>query len=802
MDSRSKLVFTNLSKDETFDNLVKKVTIGQELNYYEWSYVLACSLTLLEQYNKTKEESYFQFAYYLILKYSFSTGNYKPLYDFSIDAGFFPISSHLSRNMNNSLNVDDWIIDSSVKTNFVADDIIYLEQQKKILDSFIKDSNRYKSLIAPTSYGKSSFIEKDIEKHSSENKIAVIVPTKALIWQTFGNLRDIGRLLKRKILVHDTEYGGEKSFIGIFTQERALRLLEDNNLSFDTIYVDEAHNIFEKDDRSILLARLLKINEKNNPNQRVVFLSPLVEQSTNFEFRLDSLISENKIVNNIKEYDIKYYDEKTKITEFYNRFTNDYVPINENSNDIFYYIFNNSTEKNLVYFYSPKKIELFAKEFCEKVSCKSDPQLLNLASLVESYSSEDYLLVETIKRGAIYIHSKIPDFLKNYLYDCFNKIPSIKYLISNGCVLEGVDFPISSLFILDTYSLTINRTTNLIGRVNRLKNIFNEKESNLKKLLCPIHYLDSKKYCSGKVKNKIELLRSNIKDVVKNPTLIKAKTPTSDDELKDFNLIKSRENLYVDKKIESKIALSLIKNGVDKRYADFDDSCRLIEEKIKNYSCVCDLERLMNSISEIFVRDHTFKGDHISLGRFKLAETVNYYYNYLCFAYHGTLKSKISYITNSIDYIKTNNSSNGKIFVDTAFGTTTLTNKPQDYYKAYVDVLHLDKKAITNISIIKSKVEDEFLDFVIAPYVKILFETEIINEDLYNKFLYGTVNTNLIMLYKLGLSAQFIKFVVDNDLLQEMKNLGYGIKVTDRFKEELKKQDDIVQFEISYYLVD
>lgn len=652
MNSYSKSLFTNLCKDPLFKSLIFKVTTREDIDDAGWSYVLACSLILLEQYNSNKEDSFFQLAYYLILKYSLSTNDYKPLYDLSVDAGFFPIANYLLDKIEDDIGLDDSIVSSSIKTDFTENEIVFIEEQKEKLDSFLSDSNRYKSLVAPTSYGKSKLIEKDIRNHSFEKKVAVIVPTKALIWQTFTNLKSLGKELKRRIIIHDSEYDNNESFIGIFTQERALRLIEENHLFFDTIYVDEAHNLFEKDDRSVLLARLLKINEKNNPKQRVVFLSPLVEKSNNFMFGKNMIISENRINNSIKEYDIKYFDSVSLKTDYYNRFTNSFIQVNEQYANIFNYIFTNSTDKNLIYFYTPKNIEKFANEFCNYTNPLNDPQLDGLASLVESYSDKNYLMVEMVKRGAIYIHSKVPDFLKNFLYHCFNTIQSIKYIVSNGCVLEGVDFPIDSLFILDTYSLTINKTINLVGRVNRLKSIFNGQNTKLNKLLCPIHYVYSPTYCSSKIINKIECLRSDVKDDVSNPVLENAVPPKEPEKLTQFNEIKTRENDYIEDKLDDNIMLAVIKNGVDKRYSDFESSLIGIKAKIDSCSQVNNLKELMNAIADIFIKGLDFKNDYMSLARLKNQETVNYYYNYLSSAYHGTLKAKINYIKSSIEYIQ------------------------------------------------------------------------------------------------------------------------------------------------------
>ena len=73
-------------------------------------------------------------------------------------------------------------------------------------------------------------------------KVAIIVPTKALIDQTYREARK--NVLNRKIIIHDQnyDYENDKVVLVIVTQERALRLI-DEGLKFDLIYIDEAHEL-------------------------------------------------------------------------------------------------------------------------------------------------------------------------------------------------------------------------------------------------------------------------------------------------------------------------------------------------------------------------------------------------------------------------------------------------------------------------------------------------------------------------------------------------------------------------------
>lgn len=111
-----------------------------------------------------------------------------------------------------------------------------------------------------------------------------------------------------------------ESFIAIFTQERALRLLvKENNISFDILFIDEAHNIFKNDSRNHLLARLLSLNSHKNKNAINIFLSPYVENSNNFLPKNTKNLIEKRVNFSMKELEIYEYTSNHDIYK-YNRF--------------------------------------------------------------------------------------------------------------------------------------------------------------------------------------------------------------------------------------------------------------------------------------------------------------------------------------------------------------------------------------------------------------------------------------------------------------------------------------------------
>ncbi len=100
-------------------------------------------------------------------------------------------------------------------------------------------------------------------------------------------------------------FSNETEFIAILTQERALRFIEKQNIPFDIIMIDEAHNILDDSLRSILLTRLIKKNYKLNNDQKVYYFSPLIVDVNNI-----------KINNQIKDFQIKFDMKEPQLLEF------------------------------------------------------------------------------------------------------------------------------------------------------------------------------------------------------------------------------------------------------------------------------------------------------------------------------------------------------------------------------------------------------------------------------------------------------------------------------------------------------
>lgn len=511
--------FNWLKDDRVFFSSMKKMTLNIPLDTNEMEYLLSCAVIFIEEYKKDNRRNlYFEIAYFIVLKCAINNNNYEPLLDVSSNFGLYPISNYITKN---KLYISNFTSEFSLLyqlQKFKYNDIIETYEQKKYRLDLANSYNVENCYVAPTSFGKSSLI-KEIIKNKQLQKIAIIVPTKSLLIQTYKFIKS--NFSNRNIIFHDEMYDGSDDFIAIFTQERALRLLKDESISFDLLFIDEAHNLFNNDSRSILLTRLIRRNRKRNPRSINYYLSPLISDVNNLKVDNGQQIFERKIINNIKEADIYEYKESGKVLK-YNRFLDVFFDCGY-SKKFLSYILENSKNKNFLYLRAPKKVEELSKLLNSELEFIDSLDLIELSDVISMNVHKDFYCVDYIKKGLVYLHGKLPDLIKEYLEFKFSKNKDVKYVVANSVILEGVNLPIDNMYIMNTHSLDSKSLTNLIGRVNRLNDVFDDNRKSLDKLIPSVHFINSENFNrkDGNMENKIRKLKSGVfKDEIDNPLLV------------------------------------------------------------------------------------------------------------------------------------------------------------------------------------------------------------------------------------------------------------------------------------------
>ena len=96
-----------LTKDDYFISVFRKLCLNKELSFQEKEFILTCALLFFKYYNFDKRlKGYFKIGYYIILKYSLNFNDYKPLYEVSLQIGFYPIIDFITDAKKNLYNVD------------------------------------------------------------------------------------------------------------------------------------------------------------------------------------------------------------------------------------------------------------------------------------------------------------------------------------------------------------------------------------------------------------------------------------------------------------------------------------------------------------------------------------------------------------------------------------------------------------------------------------------------------------------------------------------------------------------------
>lgn len=801
MDSQDKSMLTRLQKIDSFKEAMKNITLDIEMPLDQQSYILSCAIVFIRHFEKTSKHAYLEFAYYIFLKFAIYHKNYKPLYYFASNYGLYPLALAIAQTQD---TIWDKLVELACES-FEHGGIIELREQQAIREELLNNQSRQLLYVAPTSYGKSTVILEHIQA-TTFSRIAIIVPSKSLLNQTFRMIKNAN--LGKRIVVHDEMYDNEKEFIAILTQERALRLLGNHaDLNFDILYIDEAHNLLHSDSRNILLTRLIKTSNARNKIQTTFFLSPLIANPASIRISPLDTVSDYRISFNIKEPE--YYEYRHDNTVYkYNRFSDQFYALS-NEENYMEYLKNKLTGKSFIFLKRPKKIEEFANEFAKAlppIVISNEMQLL--IDVLKKYVGKEYYIIRLLEKGIIYLHGKMPDSIKNYLEYKYKSIKEIKYLIANTVILEGVNLPISSLAILNTYGLTQNQLINLIGRVNRLNQIFVNKQCVYEKLMPHVYFINSP-YCSenNKMQNVIQKkLRSSIfTDKVSNPLLSsydpEKSRPTKNQKKTNDNTMREEEILFSNDNTElASFKKLLISEGISVFFKLSDDFCMELFKLSKQLT----LDKSWYE-KNIFLKIKVFFLDGFECLSFEIKRLINIQaITYYMMLLENRTKSLKENVQAQFKYYKKiqNDPASCKAYFGKSYGEIPLStdayNKGAD---VYIDLRSKTDIQLMNLCVVKLKMELDFLAFEISKLVNFLYKVKLISKKEYNMVIHGTDNEDILLFLKLGVPLHVIARLESDRQLENINiDDNKNIVLTRDFETYKQSVDDFHKFELDYYL--
>lgn len=757
-----------------FPKLYAKFLKNEKLSNSELEKILSIGIFLVGL-EDTKLQ---KLGYRLFLLYSKSTNDYKPLYEVSLNKGLIPISQFIENNLEYSKNYSNLhtiinnITSNKFKWNKSYQTIGQYELFKKSIDLKLESQ----IVVAPTSYGKTELILSFID-YSNFNKICIISPTKSLLTQT--KKRILNKFGCKKIITYPEMYNSnDDKIIAVLTQERLLRLLQNNpNLKFDLLIVDEAHNLLdefsEENYRSVILASVIIICTKRNNNIVCKYLTPFLVNKDSVNIKhISNDINWCKVEENIKSELFYFYDlsnGKKLLLDQYSPLKEKFIELDanhlrEDSEVVIKYCDN----KNIIYLNSPKKVEEFAKELYEKLPTKQSSILSKAAKDLKEYIHDEYELAHFIQKGVIYHHGSMPEQVRYYIENLYTDAPEANMLIANSTLLEGVNIPATKMFILDPSRgngyLSASSFRNLIGRVCRFGEIFNENIGNLNYLMPEIHIVKGR-YCrtnfnaSSFVKEQKILVENSdkITDEVNNP-LLKTnnanpeKVKKAEEILRNISSVDSIVEEY-NNKPETKVGKLCFENNVN--IFNIFEVEEQISKELKQLDKIRNLDMIFEAMNFLFFsKIDENSGVYNNLNRLKEMEAQKFYKMLINWRITGFTTKEM--INKMVDYWNTLRNESKIVYVG-KWGDKTRGG----YKKYWTDISQKNTHEKINLAIVRLKEEYDFIDNEIVKYIEILHSVDLIEESFYLKIKYGTDNKEKIALLNCGISNILVKLLKD-----------------------------------------
>ena len=433
-----------------------------------------------------------------------------------------------------------------------------------------------------------------------------------------------------------------------------------------------------------------------------------------------------------------------------------------------------------------------------------------------------FKLIEFLSKGILYLHGRLPNNIRNYLLKCFRDDASIKHLIANSVILAGMNMPIDSLFFISGFSAT-NELINLVGRVNRLNEIFSNN-GELNKILVPVHFVELDSYPQNRnsqLKKTVESLRSNIKDSVKNPLL--ENSVVNESNLENSEKILALESNIVNDFDNPSFISRLTRSGAQQLLNYTELGLIKLEKIIQETEIIHNADNVYKEIllkvKEVFFDNFVNEGadraidyryfyPNNNVKRLRFEPTINYYSVFIPSSY-SSLKDRVNNLVSYWEDILSSSSDHNKNFmqyVGSQFGEKAYQS--DDYNdsraKVYIDLNDYKTREydMYNIAIIKLQTDDEFVDFEIGLLVNSLREFNIISDDLYNLFMFGTNDIKELQISQLGLSKNLYNTLKKDNQIQNIEfDDFHNPRANHHLREYILSKQGIEKFELEQYFL-
>lgn len=787
-----------------FSRVYEKLALRQSMTQDETQFIYR----VLSYFSLYGDEDVQKMAYSMALNYGLLSDDFSVLTHFANLLRYYPVSMLIKavtgRNVEGSDSVESMndLLDKALAESYK--ETYYRSEQQFGLSRSVESVSDL-VVVAPTSYGKSHLmVAKAVAKFSSGLCVCIVVPTKSLMNQTVsmvvatkGNRIDV--------ITHPDMYVERyqnSPFIAVLTQERLIALLARHpELVINYLFIDESHNLFKDEDRSLTLSRAIMIASNRGPNVATDYFSPFIaDPNASLNFVGETQTSEGKSSTVITEYmKIPRYflwDNETAHLALFDQFTARFYRVAEAATNYYQILLSRGADKNIVYMNKPSEVERFADALAARmpeIEYSAESQLIvnDAYSILSSYVHQSYNLIKLLKRGVVLNHGKMPDIIKEHVEFLYRNVPEIRFIVTTSTLLEGVNVPASKLFLMN-YSrgignLDVPDFKNLAGRVGRYNTIFDLTNPKMELLTPEIYVIKNNDYMASNA-NPEQFLLSHAKegvvitDDIDNPLL--ASYEGSD---KEARLINETSVLANIDRTRAEVYSRINQSEPLLAQTELGASCYVHNVKIfdvvryeqsifnkmtdlLNTQMINDGETLLRTIISVFL-ETTYQVD-LKIDKHKYGNWIYLLYinSSIRDVYKRIIDEKVGSETSFSTLIARSvsgwrNNIGTPVYVGDigSCDARGMTNSSWNKYHVFRDQT---RNLMPSYAAALAKENLDNIDHYIVPFLEILNDFGIVNESFYKQIKYGTDNDLMITLIRAGIDFGLAKIIYENDDLR------------------------------------
>jgi len=341
-------------------------------------------------------------------------------------------------------------------------DVILTKEQKDLYDLFMK--KRRLVVSAPTSFGKSRIV-REIISHSSYECITVVVPTNALLNETYQAFKeDVGLREYSLVFSTHTDPPGGKS-IYIFTPEKFDLYTDEHGIEFDFFVFDEVYKVGNYDGRSSVFSSCLYKAYKRKCDYYLI--GPYFKSFSRLYLERTSGHFERFQTDIVQKETINYCDGDAPS---YRKIS---LPSRTSKDSRLKQVLQKITGPTIVYAGRKDTAETRAKLIHElklNSSRRTSDSVNELVDYIKKTISTEWRLIDFLRSGVAFHHAGIPKYIQSEIVDLFNS-GDLDVIVCTPTLTEGVNTTAKNVIFFDTtkadQDLTGFEIKNVVGRSGR-----------------------------------------------------------------------------------------------------------------------------------------------------------------------------------------------------------------------------------------------------------------------------------------------------------------------------------------------